>query len=150
SKFVAEEVLDAFDVPAERVVAVPNGVDQLEDAPAGTGRRLAGHERYILPTGTLEPRKDLPALVRTFHALAVDDRDLALVLAGADGWGAESVDRAVAASTHRDRIVRTGWVGGQDRAGLVREATVLAYPSSYEGFGLSPLEAMGVGVPVVT
>lgn len=149
SHSVAEEVVEALGLPAERVVAVPNGVDEVEDAPAGTGRARAGFDRYVLSLGTLEPRKDLPALVRAFDALAATDPDLGLVLAGADGWGADAVHAAVAAATHRDRIRHTGYVSGLDRAGLLRDAAVLAYPSRYEGFGLPPLEAMQVGVPVV-
>jgi glycosyltransferase involved in cell wall biosynthesis len=149
SHFVADEVAETLGVPAERLVAIPNGVDQVEEAPPGTGRRLAGCDRYVLSVGTLEPRKDLPALVRAFDALAATDPELGLVLAGADGWGAEAVHAAIAAAVHGDRIRCTGWVGGTDRAGLLREASVLAYPSRYEGFGLPPLEAMQVGVPVV-
>ncbi|MET0884597.1 MAG: glycosyltransferase, partial [Acidimicrobiales bacterium] len=56
----------------------------------------------------------------------------------------------VANSPHRDRIRLTGWVDDQARSALLRDATVLAYPSLYEGFGLPPLEAMSVGVPVVS
>jgi glycosyltransferase involved in cell wall biosynthesis len=149
SQSTADEVLEAFDLPAERVVVVPNGVDLVEEAPAGTGRELAGRDRYVLSVGTLEPRKDLPALVRAFDSLAATDPDLGLVLAGADGWGADEVHAAIAAATHGDRIRHTGYVSGTDRAGLLREAAVLAYPSRYEGFGLPPLEAMQVGVPVV-
>jgi glycosyltransferase involved in cell wall biosynthesis len=149
SQSVADEVREAFDVPEERLVVVHNGVDKVEEAPEGLGRRLAGHDRYVLALGTLEPRKDLPSLVRAFDAVAADDADLGLVLAGSDGWGVEAVDEAIAGAAHRERITRTGWVAGQDRAALLREAAVLAYPSRYEGFGLPPLEAMGVDVPVV-
>jgi glycosyltransferase involved in cell wall biosynthesis len=149
SRSTADELLDTFDLPPERVVVVPNGVDLVEEAPAGRGRELAGRDRYVLAVGTLEPRKDLPALVRAFDSLAATDPDLGLVLAGADGWGADAVHAAVAAAIHGDRIRHTGYVSGVDRAGLLREAAVLAYPSRYEGFGLPPLEAMQVGVPVV-
>ncbi len=149
SQSVAEEVADTFAVPRERLVVVPNGVDEVEQAEPGRGRRRAGFEQYVLALGTLEPRKDLPALVRAFDALAADHPDVGLVLAGADGWGVEAVDAAIGTAAHRDRIHRTGWVGGKDRAGLLREAAVLAYPSRYEGFGLPPLEAMTVDVPVV-
>ena len=69
---------------------------------------------------------------------------------GADGWGAEELDRAVAAAAHPDRVVRLGWVDDDQRAGLLRGAAVVAYPSVYEGFGFVPLEAMAAGVPVVT
>jgi glycosyltransferase involved in cell wall biosynthesis len=149
SQAMADEIADAFAVPAERLVVVHNGVDDVPPAAEGLGRRLARHDRYVLALGTLEPRKDIPALVRAFDAVAAADPDLGLVLAGADGWGIEKVNAAIDAAAHRDRIVRTGWVGGEDRAGLLREAAVLAYPSRYEGFGLPPLEAMSVGVPVV-
>jgi glycosyltransferase involved in cell wall biosynthesis len=149
SHSVAGEVIEDLGVPADRVVTIHNGVDEVEAATPGSGRALAGFDRYVLAIGTLEPRKDLPALVRAFDLLAATDRELGLVLAGDDGWGADAVHAAIAAATHRDRIRCTGWVGGSERAGLLRDAAVLAYPSRYEGFGLPPLEAMQVGVPVV-
>jgi glycosyltransferase involved in cell wall biosynthesis len=114
------------------------------------GRALAGTDRYVLALGTIEPRKDLPTLVAAFDAVAGGDRDLRLVVAGPDGWGQAAFDEAVGRAAHRDRVVRLGWVDGADRAGLLAGATVFAYPSLYEGFGFPPLEAMSVGVPVVT
>jgi glycosyltransferase involved in cell wall biosynthesis len=70
-------------------------------------------------------------------------------VAGPDGWGAEAFAEAVAAARHRDRIVRVGYVSDPARAALLRAASVFAFPSRYEGFGLPPLEAMTAGVPVV-
>ncbi len=151
---VAAEVVAELGAPADRVVAVPNGAPDLPpDGPgrdAAAGRARAGAERYALAIGTVEPRKDLPGLVRAFDAVAAFDPDLRLVLAGTDGWGVDALDRAVAAATHRDRVVRLGWVDDDERAGLLRGAAVVAYPSVYEGFGFVPLEAMAAGVPVVT
>ena len=72
-----------------------------------------------------------------------------MVLAGPPGWGEAALDAAVAASPARRRIVRTGWVEPGDLAALLDGASVLAYPSRYEGFGFPPLQAMRAGVPVV-
>jgi alpha-1,3-rhamnosyl/mannosyltransferase len=72
-----------------------------------------------------------------------------LVIAGPDGWGAAALTDAIANARHRDRIVRLGYIDDEARAGLLRGATVFAFPSVYEGFGLPPLEAMRTGVPVV-
>ncbi|MCX7622031.1 MAG: glycosyltransferase family 4 protein, partial [Acidimicrobiales bacterium] len=111
-----------------------------------------GGAPYVLALSTVEPRKDLPTLVEAFDQLARRHRDLRLVIAGPDGWGSSALETAIAAcpSDVRDRIVRLGWLGDRDRAELMRQAAVLAYPSIYEGFGLPPLEAMAVGTPVVT
>lgn len=158
SEFVAAEVVELLGVPAERVVAIPNGVTRPAVA-AGTpeaaaearrGRDLARAPRYVLAVGTVEPRKDLPGLVAAFDALAASDPDLVLVIVGPDGWGADALTAAVHRAAHRDRILRLGWASDADRAALLRGASVLAYPSRYEGFGLPPLEAMAAGTPVVT
>ena len=159
SAYVADEVrqwLRVGDADAHRVVPIHLGVDPPTSGDPEAGRQLAGSSRYVLALGTIEPRKGLPDLVRAFDAVAALDDDgrppggqVRLVVAGPDGWGTEAFDRAVAACRHRDRVVRVGWVDDRSRADLLAGAAVLAYPSLSEGFGLPPLEAMSVGVPVV-
>jgi glycosyltransferase involved in cell wall biosynthesis len=150
SSFVRSEVIDHFRADPDRVVSIPLGVRPVAPGDARTGQRLAGGDRYVLAVGTVEPRKDLPTLVRAFNLVGDGDSDVRLVLAGQDGWGAEALDLAIRGSRHRERIVRLGWVSDQDREALLRGASVYAYPSIYEGFGLPPLEAMSADVPVVT
>ena len=153
SHAVADEVRTLHPEAADRVVAVPLAVDRPpppQPATSGTrGRRLAGGDRYVLSLGTAEPRKDLPGLVQAFDAVAADDAEVRLVLAGPDGIGAGELDAAIGRSHHRDRIVRVGWVDDDGRLALLRGATVVAYPSRYEGFGFVPLEAIAAGTPVV-
>lgn len=154
SRTVADEVVERLGADPDRVVAILNGAPDLGPAGAGrdaaTGRSIAGAEGYVLAVGTVEPRKDLAGLVRAFDLAAAEIDDVRLVLAGPDGWGAEALEWARAGAHHGDRIMRLGWVDDDQRAALLRGATVVAYPSVYEGFGLVPLEAMSAGVPVVT
>lgn len=149
SRFVADEVVEAFDVDPDRVVVVPNATDELPEAPPAEGHRLAGGDRYVLAIGTVEPRKNLPRLVAAWQRAADEDPELRLVIAGGDGWGAAQLSGALVTARHTDRIVRLGRVTRSEHAALVRGATVLAYPSLYEGFGIPPLEAMSVGTPVI-
>lgn len=149
SDFVASEVREAFALPHERVFRVHNGLTPIGGGDPAAGRRLAGVERYVLALGTVEPRKNLPTLVRAFDACAADAPDLRLVVAGPDGWDGDAFAAACSAARHRDRVVRLGYVREAERADLLAGAAVFAYPSVYEGFGLPPLEAMQAGVPVV-
>jgi len=149
SRFVAAEAVEHLGADPERVVAIHSGVPPVHRADPESGRSLAGGDRYVLALGTVEPRKDLPLLVDAFDAVAAGRPDLRLVLAGPDGWGSDALAGAVEVAHHRDRIVRLGWVRADQRASLLAGASVLAYPSRYEGFGFPPLEAMASGVPVV-
>jgi glycosyltransferase involved in cell wall biosynthesis len=151
SQFVAAEVVEAFGANPERVRAVHSGIPRRTGVavpftvslPPGTGR-------YVLSLATAEPRKDLPGLVAAFDELAGDRPDVALVLGGPPGWGEAQLVAALGRARFSDRIVRLGWVDEAAVSGLIGGASVLAYPSIYEGFGFPPLEAMSMGIPVVS
>jgi glycosyltransferase involved in cell wall biosynthesis len=144
TRAVADEVLAHFAVDPDRVHVVAPGVPPVaEVAPA------AAPGPYVLALGTVEPRKDHVTLVRAFDLLADEQPDVHLQVAGELGWGHEGFQQALATARHRDRVHVLGRVDDLERAALLRGAAVLAYPSVYEGFGLPPLEAMSVGVPVV-
>jgi glycosyltransferase involved in cell wall biosynthesis len=149
SDFVRDEITATFPVSPERVVRVYPGVPETRRGDPARGRALAGAERYVLAIGTIEPRKNFPMLVRAFDAVAARHLEVELVIAGAPGWGADEFDAALGEAAHRGRVHTPGYVSAEDRRDLLAGASVLAYPSRYEGFGFPPLEAMAAGVPVV-
>jgi alpha-1,3-rhamnosyl/mannosyltransferase len=152
SEYVKATVVDAFNCPGERVAVVPHGLGARIDAPAAPDDLRARYgiaERFILYPAITHPHKNHVLLVRAFVALGPRYDDVALVLLG----GAGAAEGAVRAEIERlgvsDRVIRPGRIPAADRDGLYRLATVLAFPSQYEGFGAPVLEAMAYGCPVV-
>src|SRR5213079_1936692 len=99
---------------------------------------------------TLEPRKNVPRLVRGWVEACADREDApALVLAGGAGWD-DQIDGAIAEVPSHLRVLRPGYLRFTDLPGFLGGATVVAYPSHGEGFGLPVLEAMACAAPVLT
>ncbi len=107
-------------------------------------------EDYILFVGTIEPRKNIPGLLRAYRRLR-DKYKLtpALVLAGAPGWLTEDVYKLVNDLALKPHCFFLGRVSNHDLFHLYNAALCLVHPAFYEGFGLTPLEAMACGTPVV-
>lgn len=125
----------------------PVGPDDVARVRASLG--LADRQ-YVAFLGTLEPRKNVPALVRAWVRAVQDvDEPPALVLAGGKGWD-DQVDVAVGEVPGHLQVVRPGYLPLADLAPFLGGAALVAYPSLGEGFGLPVLEAMACGAAVLT
>lgn len=152
SNFTAQEAVKLLRVPAERVHTIYHGIDArfhpLPDAEVARFRReMQLPERFVLYMGTLEPRKNIVALVRAFARLR--DPDLHLVLAGGKGWLYEEIFAEVERLEMGDRVRFPGYVPAEMQTLWYNAARAFAYISNYEGFGFPVLEAMACGVPTL-
>jgi glycosyltransferase involved in cell wall biosynthesis len=132
--------------PFERIAVVPNGVDHMLDIapePAVLDRLGLAPGSYAFAFGSLQPHKNLALLLRAFAEPAL--ADLRLVVSGP---GAAAVARAFGAAPPRNALFAGRLTDGEVRA-LLEAAACLACPSTTEGFGLPPLEAMILGCPAV-
>src|SRR6185436_7352124 len=155
SDFTRREVLEHFDLPAERVVTIPHGVDPRftptidEPTLARIRSRYRLPGRFLLFVGIASPRKNIDRLVRAFGALSDSDRgDAHLLIAGPPGWRNHGLAAAIAASPIPDRIRHLGIVADEDLPGLYTLAGGVVNLSSHEGFGLPALEALACGAPL--
>jgi glycosyltransferase involved in cell wall biosynthesis len=104
---------------------------------------------YVLTVGTLEPRKDLPTLLRAFDRLG-PEADHDLVVVGGRGWKDRNIVRALEARAASQRVRWLGYVGESDLAALYTGADLFAFAARLEGIGLPVLEAMACGTPVIS
>jgi glycosyltransferase involved in cell wall biosynthesis len=136
SRFTADDVVETLGVAADRVRVAYPGVD--EQFTAGGERSELGAP-YVLSVATLEPRKNLQALVEAFRLLG---DGLQLAIAGGAGWGRQP---ALAVPGVRP----LGYTPHRELPNLYRGAEVFVYPSRFEGFGMPVVEAMACGTPCV-
>lgn len=107
-------------------------------------------EQFLLHVGTIEPRKNLTRLLEAFHALLPEYPNLRLVLIGKRGWLHEPFFARLHALGLEEAVIFPGYIAEADLPACYQLATVLVYPSLYEGFGLPPVEAMACGTPVIS
>jgi alpha-1,3-rhamnosyl/mannosyltransferase len=145
----------------DRITVVPLGVDTEFFRPVHADDGEAVRRRYsidgpfLLSLGGIEPRKNLPALIRAYASLPEDVRPTLVIAGPIAPWNPEGWDLVRPAldalpARLRDRVILTGYVSEEGKVALLGGAEALVYPSIYEGFGLPVLEAMACGTPVLT
>jgi glycosyltransferase involved in cell wall biosynthesis len=154
SENTRQDAIRVLNLKPEKIVAIHSGVPdayfQVTDADAARVRsQLKLDKSFILHVGTIEPRKNLDALLDAYLLLPPSVREeVELVFAGPIGWAASTTSQRILSGLPGVRYL--GYVPESDLPGLTRAATLFAYPSLYEGFGFPAAQAMAAGVPVLT
>ena len=155
-----DDLIELMDIPSKQITVIGAGVEERfrpvtdESALARVRAHYQLPNHFILCVGTLEPRKNLTGLIAAFNQLASAAShspvaDLHLVIAGGKGWLYDDIFAAAEASPAQERIHFAGFVDDGDLPTLYSLASLFAFPSHYEGFGIPVLEAMACGTPVV-
>ncbi len=152
SEFSKQRILDAYQLPDDKVVVLPNGVSSVfhpvaREAAQRSLSTSAPQAPFILTVGDLQPRKNHLGLIRAFEDLIGAHPQLPhhLLIVGKETWHADTVRAAAKKSRVADRIHFTGFVEDEELRRLYGACDLMVYPSFYEGFGLPILEAMACG-----
>lgn len=148
SEATAKDVLRLFPQATGKTVAIAEAADDFASGDWGmvSENLVPKNAPYILTMGNTKAHKDLPTLLDAYQRLAVNRLDLHLILVGKEPPG--YLDANLSGEVRR-RARFSGPVDDADLRALYAGASVFAFPSLYEGFGLPPLEAMALGAPVV-
>jgi glycosyltransferase involved in cell wall biosynthesis len=154
SRATKRDLIRRYGINANKISVVYEGVDRTvfrRQSKANTDRVLKKYgimgRKYILFVGTIQPRKNIELLIEAFSKLKV--ADVRLVIAGKPGWDYEGIISAPKRFGVRGKVRFLGRIRDEDLPALYSGASVFAFPSLFEGFGLPILEALACGCPVV-
>jgi glycosyltransferase involved in cell wall biosynthesis len=156
SESTKRDTVQHLGVPEDKITVVYEAANPVfrpighEQARREVWDRYGIEDRFILFVSTIEPRKNVPTLLRAVWQLRESYKEsVHLVVAGGKGWLFEDAFAAVEKLKLDSRVHFLGRVSSEDLLSLYNAAELLAHPAFYEGFGLPPLEAMACGLPVV-
>lgn len=152
SEFSKREIMELLQVPEGMISVVPCAPSLAAETAdfEGMKSKCGITKPYILYVGTIEPRKNLIRLIHAFERLKREAGiEHQLVLAGGSGWNNEAIHLAAQENSCSEDIRFVGYVSAEEKNALYQHASLLAFPSLYEGFGMPPLEAMHWNCPVV-
>lgn len=158
SQATRDDIIERLGVPPARITVIYEAADahfRPLTLPPGATRVIDGQtlvaDSFLLFVSTIEPRKNIPTLLRALR-ICCDRRPASgyrLVLAGARGWLDEPILALIGELGLADRVTRLGFVGGEDLRWLYAACRIYLNPSRYEGFGLPALEALACGAPAI-
>ncbi|PID52165.1 MAG: hypothetical protein CR972_03420 [Candidatus Moraniibacteriota bacterium] len=153
SQFTKEEIIKFYHVPEDKIFVVHNASSMICNDVNMETIRVKYHlpQKYILTLGTMQPRKNIPCVIRAFAQIADKIPDTFLVLAGKKAHNFdETIEKIIADKVNiKNRIIFTGYIDEEDKCAVYAMADVFVFPSLYEGFGVPILEALCAGVPVI-
>ncbi len=157
SENTKKDVMNILGIPENKIWVTYMGVSEefkyyRDKSIMNNFRQRSGlPERFILFVGTMEPRKNLIRLIEAYYLLLSHyNIKEPLVIVGGKGWKNDFLYQRIKELKIEDKLIITGYVSDEDLPLYYNAATVFAYPSLYEGFGIPVIEAMACGVPVVT
>ncbi len=156
SESTRQDAIQILGLPPKKITTVPLGVRPefrpVHDEALKSTVRARYHlpEKFLLFVGLVEPRKNLPLLLKSYRRVAEQGNHLPLVVVGRKGWMYEQVTGMIASLGLTGAVHLTGYIPPEDLPIVYNLAEVFIYPSLYEGFGLPPLEALACGTPVIT
>jgi len=157
SKFTADEIIQYYKTDPKKVSWIHNAVGNNFNEEISSEKIVEVIKKYNLPKkfilyiGTLQPRKNLPALIEAYSALPEDTRaEVKLVLAGGKGHNYDSrIERSIAKYSLEKDVFLPGFIDEEDKPAIFKSSYIFCNPSFYEGFGITILEAMTLGIPVL-
>jgi len=149
------DLMSTYGVPEDKISVIYEGASgsYRELSPltvAAIRRKYNLSNPFVLFVGTLEPRKNIPTLLKAFSVCKKKIPTLKLVIVGQKGWKYAEIFSTLAHLHLENEVIFLQYVPHEDLPGIFNAADLFVYPSLYEGFGLPPLEAMQCGVPVIT
>lgn len=156
SEFSRSDIATQYRIPADKISVIPNASrDVFQPIPVErqqqTQQRITGGAPYFVFVGVIQPRKNLPSLLKAFDLFKQrQSTPHKLVIAGPRGWKNDEVDRTLAEMKHAADVIFTGYLSDRELGDVVASATALTMVPHFEGFGVPILEAMACGTPVIT
>lgn len=164
SQNTADDVHRILKIPQERIVVTPLGIDGMFFRDVSEDEKLALYEKFKIPKGNkfviyvggIDPRKNYVSLIESFARLLEIEKEKgnklpSLVMAGSIKNDREypRLRKLIEDKGISDLVIEAGYVSDMDLPALYAISSVLFFPSLYEGFGFTPLEAMAGGTPVI-
>jgi len=148
SNYTKNEILSHIDIREDRVKVIYHGVNHSIFKPNIKNIPLSLPSKYILFTGSIEPRKNIITLIKAYTNLSSKlQEEYKLLLVGASGWKNSEIFYHIKS---KKNIFYIGYISDEELAKVYSQAECFIYPSLYEGFGLPPLEAMACATPVIS